>query len=94
MEPPNKGHFGANINSAVVSFVYRAVVLSSEVQNVLGKQNFGTLTCVLQCVERSIILCPYMYLGGSTMHDVLLYIFSCKYFCTEHALNCCLCTLP
>ena len=37
VEPPNKGHFGDNINSAVVSFVdlAREVVLSSEVQNVL-----------------------------------------------------------
>ena len=35
VEPPNKGHFGANINSDVVSFLYRAVVLTSEVQKVL-----------------------------------------------------------
>ena len=47
VEPPNKGHFGDKINSesAVVSFVEREVVLSSEVQNVLelytGKQIFG-----------------------------------------------------
>ena len=46
MEPLNKGHFGDNINSAVVSFVERLSVLSSEVQNVLelhciGKQFLG-----------------------------------------------------
>ena len=35
VEPPNKGHFGDNINSDVLSFVEIEVVLSSEVQNVL-----------------------------------------------------------
>ena len=34
VEPPNKEHFGGNINSADVSFNCREVVLSSEVQNV------------------------------------------------------------
>ena len=44
MEPPNKGHFGdnININSAVVSFVER---LSS-----FKVKNFGALTCVCVCV--------------------------------------------
>ena len=27
MEPPNKGHVGDNINSAVVSFVERSIIL-------------------------------------------------------------------
>ena len=31
MEPPNKGHYGDNINSAVMSFVYREVVPFSAV---------------------------------------------------------------
>ena len=35
VEPPNKGHVGDNINSAVVSFVESLIFLSSEVQNVL-----------------------------------------------------------
>ena len=49
MEPPNKGHVGDNINSAVLSFVHKEVVLLSEleVQNVLELTIFGTLTSVL-----------------------------------------------
>ena len=57
VEPPNKGHFGANINSDVVSFVERLSSLRRFKKYV--KQIFGTLTCVL-CIERSIILCPYL----------------------------------
>ena len=50
VKPLNKGRFGDNINSAVVSFVRREVVLFSEVQNLLklkGNQLFGTLKGVL-----------------------------------------------
>ena len=47
VEPPNNGHFGDNINSAVVSFVER---LSSRrrFKMSIGKQIFGSLTCVLR----------------------------------------------
>ena len=37
----------------------------------IGKQIFGTLTCVL-CIEKSIILCPY--LGGSTVGSSTVFI--------------------
>ena len=50
MEPPNKGHFGDNINSVVtvVSFVERLSSLGgSKCIRSIGKQIFGTLTCVL-----------------------------------------------
>ena len=42
VEPPNKGHVGDNINSAVVSFLG-----GSKCIRTIGKQIFGTLTCVL-----------------------------------------------
>ena len=48
MEPPNKGHVGDNINSAVLYSV--EVVLFQRFQYVLevyGKQFLGTSTCVL-----------------------------------------------
>ena len=65
VEPPNKGHIGDNINSAVVSFVEKLSSFGgSKCIRTIGKQVFGTLNCVL-CIERSIILCPY--LGGSTI---------------------------
>ena len=35
VKPPNKGHFGNNINSTVVHGLCREVGLFSEVQNVL-----------------------------------------------------------
>ena len=47
VEPPNKGHVEDNTNSLVLSFVYREVVLFSEVLSVLrlynniGKAIFG-----------------------------------------------------
>ena len=43
VEPPNKGHFGDNINSDVVSFVERLSSLRRFKK--YGKQIFGTLTC-------------------------------------------------
>ena len=43
MEPPNKGYFGDNINSAVLSFVESG----SKCITTIGKQIFGTLTRVL-----------------------------------------------
>ena len=45
MEPPNKGHFGDNINSAVLSFVER-FSSSRRFRSIrtIGKQIFGTLT--------------------------------------------------
>ena len=48
MEPPNKGHFGDNINSAVLSFVER-FPSSRRFRSIrtIGKQIFGTLNCVL-----------------------------------------------
>ena len=45
VEPPNKGHVGDNINSAVLSFVER--LSSSRRFRTMGKQIFGTLACVL-----------------------------------------------
>ena len=43
VEPPNKGHFGDNINSAVVSFVERSIILCPFV----GGSTFGGSTVVL-----------------------------------------------
>ena len=70
VEPPNKGHFGDNINSAVLS-LYRGCPYfgGSKCIRTIGKQIFGILNCVL-CIERSIILCPYLRgstIGGSTV---------------------------
>ena len=65
VEPPNEGHFGENINPAVVSFVEMLSVLSSEVETVLELQGEHFLgLCPVSFVDRSIILYPY--LGGST----------------------------
>ena len=49
VEPPNKGHFGDNINSAVVSFVERLSSFggSNACIRTIGKTVVGTLTCVL-----------------------------------------------
>ena len=46
MEPPNKGHVGDNINSAVVSFVEKLLGGSKCIRSI-GKQIFGTSACVL-----------------------------------------------
>ena len=64
VEPPNKGHFGDNINSAVVSFVETLFGNSKCIRTIYRETNFGTLPYV-SFVERSIILCPY--LGGFTV---------------------------
>ena len=49
VEPPNKGDFGDNINSAVVSFVERLSSFggSNACIRTIGKTAVGTLTCVL-----------------------------------------------
>ena len=71
VEPPNKGHVGDNINSAVVSFVERLSSFGgSKCIRTIGKQIF---------VERSIILCPYLggsTIGGSTVHTVACLILT------------------
>ena len=61
VEPLNKGHFGDNINSLVLSFVER---LSSSRRLYLGSQ-------AVSLVERSIIHCPY--LRGSTIGGFTVY---------------------
>ena len=60
VEPPNKGHVGDNINSAVVSFVER--LSSFGCSKCIGKQILGTFF-----VEGSNILCPYF---GGSMHYI------------------------
>ena len=48
VEPPNKGHVGDNINSAVLSFVERLSSFGgSKCIRAIGKTIFGTSTCVL-----------------------------------------------
>ena len=64
MEPPNKGHVGDNINSAVLSFIERlSSYRGSECTKTIGHVIFGTSSSV----ERFIIQCPYF--GGSTIGD-------------------------
>ena len=67
VEPPNKGHFGCNINSDVVSFVERLSSLRRFKK--YWKQMFGTLTCVL-C--REVYYIVPLSIGGTTVfwsHD-------------------------
>ena len=40
--PPNKGHIGDNVNSAVSSFIVRLSSFNLEVLNARGKVTFGT----------------------------------------------------
>ena len=48
VEPPNIGHVGDNINSAVVSFVERLSSFGDSKRiRTIGKTIFGTLNCVL-----------------------------------------------
>ena len=65
VKPPNKGHFGNNINSSLLSFVERLsssrrfkMYYNHRQTNYLGPSKASF-------VERFIILCPY--LGGSTI---------------------------
>ena len=61
-EPPNKGHFGDDINSADLFFVERLRGSKCIVGIILGPQ-------VMSFVERFVILCPY--LGESTIRGLL-----------------------
>ena len=64
MEPPNKGHVGDNINSAVLSFIERlSSFRGSKCTKTIGHVIFGTSTASF--VQRFIIQCPYF--GGSTI---------------------------
>ena len=48
VEPPNKGHVGDNINSAVVFFVERLSSFGDlKCIRSIGKHSFWTLNCVL-----------------------------------------------
>ena len=62
VEPLNKGHFGDNINSAVLSFIERlSSFRGSNCTKTIGHVIFGTSNSVL-CREAH---CPYF--GGSTI---------------------------
>ena len=74
MEPPNKGHFGDNINSAVVSFVER---LSSLRRFKMYWETNFLGPCPVSFVERFLILCPY--LGGSTIGGSTVLFFMYDY---------------
>ena len=72
VEPPNKGHVGDNINSAVVSFVERlSSFIGSKCIRSIGKPIFGTLTCVL---------CKEVYytvpISEGPLSEVTLYVHS------------------
>ena len=56
VEPPNKGHIGDNINSAVLSFI--------EVLKPIGHVIFGTSNSIL-CRE---VIIQRPYFGGSTVY--------------------------
>ena len=58
VEPPNKGHFGDNINSAVLSFIERLSSFSgSKCTKTIGHVILGPQT--VSFIERFIIQCPY-----------------------------------
>ena len=85
VEPPNKGHFGDNINSADLSFVERLSSLRrfKMYYNYIGKQIFGTLPCVL-C--REVYYTVSIYLGGSTIGLIASNDILCIYM--YHDLKC------
>ena len=56
MEPPNKGHYGDNINSAVMSFVERLFPFQRLKNYKETWQLFGTLTSIL-CRDRGLLYC-------------------------------------
>ena len=73
VEPPNKGHFGNNINSAVLSLIEK---LSSSRRfsmnrNYRGMIVFGTPQTVSP-IERFNIECPF--LGGSFIRGLTVHI--------------------
>ena len=69
-EPPNKGHVGDNIDSAVVSFVERLTSFEGlKCIRTIGETIFGTLTCVL-CREVYYIV---------SLTEVLLYTNNMSY---------------
>ena len=52
VEPPNKGHVGDNINSAVLSFIERLMssFIGSKCAKSVGHVIFGTLNSVLSLI--------------------------------------------
>jgi len=79
VKPPNKVHIGDDTNSAVKSSVERS---SSRRFKSMGKLIIGTLK--VSCVERSIILCPYLR-GSTIRHFILLPILS---LCSSLQIKC------
>ena len=72
MEPLNKGHFGTNINSAVLSLVERLRGFS--MYNLYREVNLGTKAASF--IERYLIHCPLLGVssfGGSTVQTMLLF---------------------
>ena len=70
MEPPNKGHVGDNINSAVLFFIERlSSFRGSKCTKAIGHVILRPRT--VSFVERFIIQCPYF--GGSTTGGSTVY---------------------
>ena len=76
VEPPNKGYFGININSAVLSLVERqfssrrfSMYENHREDNILGPEK-------VSLVERSNIQCPFFggsTIGGSTVVEMKIF---------------------
>ena len=65
MEPPNKGHVGDNINSAVLSSIERlSSFRGSKCTKTIGNAIFGTSSSVLY---------REVYFGGSTIGGSTVY---------------------
>ena len=59
VEPPNKGHFGTNINSAVLSLLERLSSLRGFLMyNLYREVNLGTKA--VSFIERYLIHCPLL----------------------------------
>ena len=71
VEPPNKGHVGDNINSAVLSFIERlSSFRGSKCTKTIGHVIFGTSNSVL-CREVYYTVSLFRrvhYIGGSTVY--------------------------
>ena len=68
MEPPNKGHFGDNINSAVLSFIERlSSFRGSKCTKTIGNVIFGTSNSIL-CREVDYIVSLFQRVHCSTFY--------------------------
>ena len=73
VKPPNKGHIGDNINSAVLSLIERlSSFRGSRCIKTIGHVILGLRA--VSFVERFIIQCPYF--GGSTIRGSTVYVLN------------------